>query len=308
MMRLRLSGLFVCVATLSACGGLSKKADLGDAAPTYRERVGSTRLKDLKLGVACPLDSAFEKEDWHKQIEFAKACVQSHNFTRVEAIGDTLATHASQTPWGPYFLSLGASARKDFPRAQWMLDLALKKAPNEGLLHYELARLNWQTNQEAAAVAEMKRASDLNASLFEAHLTLGQLAFERGDLNESRKYLSRAEGVDAHDLNLLLTRADVEVRARDYNAAERYLAQAVAQNPKALKARLALAEIQEQQLKKNAEALSNYKQVKALGVEANADGVVPGNLDQRIQALEKLLAQAGHPNKIDENRRPSAER
>ncbi|NJL25453.1 MAG: hypothetical protein HC902_09945 [Calothrix sp. SM1_5_4] len=116
---------------LAACASKEMKKD-APPAPTYTEKVGSVGLEVYKPALPCPQETGgWQKEDWRKVVSMASACVKAKDWNRVEKIGNHLAVSAHLTPWGAYYLSLAAMARKDYPRAQWMLELALKKAPGE---------------------------------------------------------------------------------------------------------------------------------------------------------------------------------
>ena len=62
-------------------------------------------------------------------------------------------------------------------------------------------------------------------------------------------------------------------------------------NPRSAKARLALAQVQEEHLKKAQEALHGYKQLKQLNADRKLDETIHINLDEKIQSLEKNISQ-----------------
>jgi tetratricopeptide (TPR) repeat protein len=298
---------------LSACASAptsstASKDSLNDKqGPTYNEKVGAVGIDALKPSASCPHDRAYEKEDWRHAVTRANACVKAKDWTRVEQIGDFLAMHAPLTPWGAYYLSLAASARKDYPRAQWMLELALKKAPNEGIFHYELGRLNWELGDEAGAIKEIKQASDLSPGLLDAQFVMGQIALQKDDLSGARALFRKVLAADSHNAPALMAASEVEIKARDFAAAESLLNRAISANPRGAKARVALAQIQELNLKKIDEALQTYRDLKLLASRHKLDESVPFNLDDKIQALEKTLSQADHASKVSK-RQPSSDK
>ncbi|MGZ3721874.1 MAG: tetratricopeptide repeat protein [Bdellovibrionales bacterium] len=277
-------------------------------APSYEEKVGSMAVEQVKT--ACPADSKWEALEWKKISPYANACVKAKDWGKVEKMGNFLATHAHLTPWGPYYMSLAAEGRKDYPRAIWMLELALKKAPKEGIFHYELGRIHWELGDDADAVKHLKQASELSPSLTQAHWVMGQLAVQRHDFNEAETLFQKALKIDSKHLPSILGMATLTINNKDFARAEGYLTQAVALNPRSSKARLALAQVQAEHLKKYQDALHTYKQIKQMNADKKLDESVHINLDEKIQSLEKSLTQAAAKPKSGELtvRTPSGER
>lgn len=299
------------IAILSAgcASSPAKKRDSAEAMPkaTYSERVTVTSLAGPHpSSCATP---ALKREDWRAALPVANACVKAKDWTQVEKIGQFLARNAPLTPWGAFYLGMVAMVRKDYPRSRWMYELALKKAPNEGLFHYELGRVHWESNDMASAMKEFKLASDLGSVLTEAHYMAGAMALRKGELAEARKYLERALKTDQDHLAARLTAAQVEIEAKDFERAEEHLNRAVAVNPRSSKSRLALAQIQEIHLKKAADALRTYRDLKQLSAERKLDENVQVNLEEKIQALERSLSQARERQEGQVTvRKPTAER
>jgi tetratricopeptide (TPR) repeat protein len=290
----------------SAPSGTEKKSDsaLAPAAPTYSEKVATVNLTEFKPATACPADGKFESPDWRKVAGYANACVKAKDWRKVENIGNYLAKNAHLTPWGAYYLSLAAASRKDYPRATWMLELALKKAPTEGLFHYQLGRLHWEMGNDTDALKEMKLASDMNPSLTDAHYVTGQLALQKGDNSEAEKRFRKALAIDPKHVGSTMGIATLRMKAGDWAKAEGALEDAVALSPRSTRARLALAQVREQQLKKFQEALDTYKELRALQAQKKLDEITGINLDEKISTLEKSIAQAAKENQVSQ-RKPS---
>lgn len=285
--------------------GSEKKSEKAPT-PTYTEKVTAVNLNEFKPVASCPADGKWESPDWKKVAAFANACVKAKDFRKVEMIGNYLAKSAHLTPWGAYYMSLAAQSRKDYPRATWMLELALKKAPNEGLFHYQLGRLLWEQGEDAAALKEMKLASDLNPTLVDAHYVTGQIAMQKDDNGEAEKRFRKALAVDPKHAPASLAIASLRLKAQDWSRAEGALEEAISLNPRSTRARLALAQVREQQLKKFQEALDTYKELRSMHSSKKLDEPVTLNLDEKISMLEKSLAQASKENQVS-SRKPSQE-
>src|SRR5262249_51286318 len=157
----------------------------------------------------------------------------------------------------------------------WMLELALKKDPKEGLFHYELGRIHWELKEDQDALKELKQASDLNAGLTDAHWIMGQMAVGRQDYSAAEKYFQKALASNSQHVPSLLGMATLKINSKDYVKAEDYLNQAISLSPKSAKARVALAQLQEQHLNKLDEALRTYKQIKQMAAKNQLDEAAP---------------------------------
>lgn len=275
--------------------------------PTYSEKVPTAPVALARAAQTCPSSPAvWENQDWRKVTAMANACVKANDWYKVETLGNHLSVKASLTPWGPYYLALAAGSRKDYPRAVWMLELALKKSPSEGLFHYELGRIAWELGDDAQAKQRMKTASDLSPSLTEAHWVVGQLAVDAQDLREAEMRLRKALDSNSKHWPSIMSMAALKIKAKDWEAAEDYLGRGISLNPRSGKARLALAQLQEQQLKKVREAISGYKEMRQLTATKSLDDAPALNYEQKIKDLEKSLPEVAKKSPTAE-RKPSAD-
>jgi tetratricopeptide (TPR) repeat protein len=287
-----------------ATGGSSTKSATVAPVPTYNEKAGAVALSDFNAG-GCPADGKWEGPDWRKALASANACVKAKDWRKVELIGNYLAVSAHLTPWGSYYMSLSAQNRKDYPRAVWMVELALKKAPNEGLFHYQMGRLYWEQGQEQLALKSLKQASDLNANLTGAHYIMAQMALQKESYAEAEKLFRKALAADSKHWPSLMGMATVKMKSYDWTNAVVYLEDGVRQNPRSAKARLALAQIHETQIKNLQEALSVYKELRSQAMAKKLDEPVVLNLDEKISALEKSASQVSKGKELV--RKPTAE-
>ncbi len=220
--------------------------------PTYSEKVGAMTVAEVSSKTKCPKDGAWNGQDWKKIIPMANACVKAKEWRRVENIGAYLGIHASLTPWGAYYMSLAAGNRKDFPRAIWMMELALKKAPNEGLFHYQMGRMYWEQEDDVNALKSLKLASEKNPDLTDAHWVMGQIALQRGEHPQAEKLLERALDNDPRHWGALMAMASLRTKEKNWDQAESLLSRALRVNPKDTKARQALNQVNEMQAKNQA--------------------------------------------------------
>lgn len=294
-LQILVSATALLVAGCASAPALKKAVDV--PVPTYSEKVEALPVDEVR-GVSCPRDNMWEASDWRKIVPLANGCVKAKEWGKVERMGDHLAKKAHLTPWGPYYLSLAAENRKDYPRAMWMLELALKKDPKQGIFHFEMGRIQWEQGDESAALKSLKTASELNPSLTEAHYIMGQMALQRGSNSEAESLLKKALDNDGNHWATLMALAVLKSRTGDWNKAAEYLARAVNQNPRSSRARVALAQIQETHLKRLPEALQSYKAIKQLASARKLDEIVQFNLDEKIKTIEATTREPSSDRKV----------
>ncbi len=219
--------------------------------PSYDEKAGVVEADAVKPR-ACPADGAWEKVEWRKVIPMANACVSAKDWRKVELIGRHLGQNAPLTPWGAYYMSLAANARKDYPRAVWMIQLALKKAPKEGLFNYQLGRLHWEMEDDVAALQELEKAIELNPKLTDAQWIIGQIALKRGDHKKAERHLTMALEQNSKHAQALLAMASLRAKQKNWVDAESFLTRAQRVHPRDANIQAALNHVRENRAKMKA--------------------------------------------------------
>jgi tetratricopeptide (TPR) repeat protein len=235
----------------------------------------------------------------------AAACARAGQWTMVEEFGNQMAIQFPGDAWGSYFLSLSAEHNKDWPRARWMIELAVKKSPNEGLCLYQLGRLQWLMGEKMTALDTLKKASDKNASLVDAHVLMGQIAMFDQKKSDAEKSFLKAYEVDAKNLAALMGLAEVYRMNKNWVEAEKYLRRAVSAHPKHLEARLQLAQGLETFAQDMSGALDVYREIKKLDQKKELDATPAFDLNAKIQTLQASVAEQ-MKRKMSE-RQPSGE-
>ena len=292
------------------CAGGNAKKDLGPNSGDPRKQVyldgvkaQSPRLESPRSTCPSP-EKQLENQSWQRLMGFANACVVAKNWNQTEAIGNLLSTHDPLSPWGPYYLGLVAEAHKDFPRALWMIELALKKAPQMGVIHYEQGRLLFALEDVGGAVNAFRRAVKFDVDMTEANLALGQILFREQYWSEALPYLEKGLEKDRKNLLALIAAAECRIQAHDYKLAAEYLDRAQELDSRRMIVRLRLAEIQEEHLKEYSKALSGYKDLKSMAARKRLDQPISVDLDGKIKHLEQLVAKL---EKTQSNRNPSSD-
>ena len=170
-------------ALITACTAMPPK----EVRKPVEEVATPTEMAQIKLApvsepAELPINCERKDEDkssWKDLLERADQCVRERNWRLVEEIGFELGRKYMKLPWGAYFLSLSAEARADFPRAQWMAELSVKKSgEHSGLFHYQLARIYLAMRDMNAVIKEIKIAVAKEPTLREAHSFLASV-YER---------------------------------------------------------------------------------------------------------------------------------
>ena len=151
--------------------------------------------KSSKRSCSIKMSSTFSKiKRWSSIMRRVNNCVQGRNWDSVEHAGSQMARFRPLSPWGAYYMSLAAEGKKHYPRALWMIDLALKKDVQVSVLHYQKARILWLLEQEEEAKKEMKIAdqiSDKKTRVPEVSFTLGAAGFLAKDCHQAMSYFKK---------------------------------------------------------------------------------------------------------------------
>jgi len=234
---------------------------------------------------------------WKEKLKVGNACVLSGQWASVETVGAFIAEKEHQSPWGPYYLSLAAEARSDFPRALWMIDLASKKAPNNGMMVYQAGRIHWKNGDRLSAKRSFEAAIKLASNLSEAHSILGQLALLDGNLSDAEKRFQKALQSDSRNQSSLLGLAEVKIKKKLYKEAIDLLGQAISNAPSSYQARVRQAYVFEVLDKNYPEALSAYRRIQTLDGNKRLDAAVDIDLESKIRSLEALVKNSV-PNQV----------
>lgn len=234
-------GLAGCATSPAPKSGLLSSPDAKAATASYKV-VGYT-MAQMSGSKSCPhtVDKSASVLD---DIKSAAACVRSDKWHQVEELGNQMAIQYPNDAWGAYFLSLSAEHAKDWPRARWMAELAVKKAPNEGVTLYQLGRVQWAMNERLTAISTLEKAVEKNPTLVEAHVLMGQLALMDNNRSSAEKSFLNAYGLDSGNFVALMGLAEISRQNKHWADAAKYLRQAVSAHPKDTEARDQLAQVQ----------------------------------------------------------------
>jgi tetratricopeptide (TPR) repeat protein len=281
----------ISVLTLVGCasGPVKEKADLvaQQKAKLYKKSIRSVPQSDIRGGACTRLAAKVKGQwDWKEAVETAGTCMQAKEYAKVEEIGNELATRTPAAPWGPYFLALAAREKGEIERATWMSELALKRAPDLGLLHYLKGQIQWTKKEFTPAVASFERSLELDNANWPAHLFLGQLYFrDQNYAKASKHFYEVLKSMPRHSI-ALSGLAESQIHENNpYGALDAY-ARLAETYPKDGQYLSRTAEIYENVLNDLPRALATYRnlrgQFKAGRVQKNVDP----EIESKIKELE----------------------
>ena len=222
---------------------------------------------------------------WKDAVDSANACMRAKDFQHVEEIGNELAVREPAAPWGPYYLGLAARESGNLERALWMAELALKRAPEIGVLHYLKAQILWTKKDYKASVDDFEMAVRFDDENLPAHLFLGQVYFRDQDFSRASKHFYSVLKIEPRHPIALSGLAESQLHENNpQGALEAYtrLAEAYPHDGQYLSR---MGEIYENVMNDVAGALGVYRQLQA-GVHS---GMISKNVDSQNDSKIKEL-------------------
>jgi len=295
-MKLRLElPLILLLAGCGTTGAVTKKEPAAEPqAKTYTQSISSVGLAYVQAS-QCPKSlksaDALAKADWKELVSMANGCVKAERWSHVDDLAEVLSTREPRAPWGAYYWALVAEARHDHSRAVWMIDLALKKAPEAGVLHFEKGRLLWKDGSFTPAMESLLKAVQLDGSLSEAHVFLGQIYFRDQDYAKATQHFYTVLKSRPTDPIALSGLAESRLQAGDTNGALEAIKRAVSAYPDRIEFALREAYIFETIVGDKVQALEAYRGAKNVISSKRIKGAVAANVEKKISELEKLTRQ-----------------
>lgn len=240
----------------------------------------------------CPPNQAYKKQSWKSLVHQAASCVRANNFFQVERIANHLAKVEPESHWGAYFLSLAAESRNDIPRAFWMIELALKKAPEDGILLFQRARLHWASKNHILAVKDLEEAVDRNPTIVEAHLLLAQVQFTTDELGDAEASFKQVLAQDPKRPEALFGLGEIAFKTQRYDEAYAYHKKAANYDSRLAVSFMRMAQIQEIHFKDYSASLEAYKDLQRRVGLNRVDGTLPIDVSEKVKNLSLLVQQS----------------
>lgn len=246
---------------LVGCATASPAPDAVVETQKYQEKVYAQDAKDARRSsTTCPKDSRWMKEEWKKRMLMANACAGEGNWNKVEELGNYMAQHEPLAPWGTYYLSLSATSRKDYSRAMWMIELAMKKSPKEAMLQYQQGKIFWHMGDFAKATKSFEKTLSLDPQFHEAHVMLAQVYYRDQDYDKALKHFESVLAENSRHFNALVGRAEIHMKKNMIKEAYEGYSRAVSMAPANMKTplneKMKSLEVQLAQMQQQAEKVT----------------------------------------------------
>lgn len=304
---IRASAMLASAALLQACAAAPAKRSAEAPAKVYSRSVASIGLNQIQ-GSSCPKTMKshefYAKSDWKELVGVANACVKAERWSHVESFGELLSIREPRAPWGAYYWALAAEQRNDPARALWMIELAIKKAPEAGILHFQKGRLLWKESSYSPAMEALLKAVQLDGTLSEAHVFLGQIYFRDQEYAKATQHFYTALQSRPSDAIALSGLAESRLQAGDTTGAIDAMKRAGQAYPDRYEFALREAYIFESILGDKVQALQAYRNAMGIISSKKIKGATFVNVEKKIAELEKVTRQ---PSNIAEKKAPAPE-
>lgn len=262
---------------------------------------GLTATPVASAGETC---TAVKNASWKTMVSKASACVRSAQWALVEDYAYELSRTDVDSPWGLYFYSLAAEGKKDYHRALWMIEAAIKKAsPKVALFRYQKGRLMWLDKPSEAALKEIEAAVKADPNLIDGYVFLGDARLRSWDLSQAENHFSAAVRLKSNHYEAVRGLADVKRLKGNLRDSIPLLAQAQSLKPTELSTRVYLAAAYEEE-KQHSEALSTYRKLRESMISGLIKEKPDFDVNEKIRSLESMIA----ANEAKAKQQPAAPR
>jgi len=251
---------------------------------------------------ACTVNNDYLKMNWKALVTQAGQCVRAKNFFQVDRVANQLAKVEPESHWGAYYLSVAAEYNKDLPRAFWMINLALKKAPEDGIALFQRGRLYWNSDQKDLALEDLKEAAKRNPSISEAHLLLAQVYFTLDEPKKSKFHFEQVLSQNSQNSFALFGMGELHFKNQNYEEAYSFHKRALAVDSRLAISYLRLAQVQELHQKDYVSSLETYKDLQRRVSLNRVDGKLPIDVSEKVRSLSLLVKQSVAKVKVDDEK------
>lgn len=286
-------GALVLSAMMAACSSApvattARKVNAAEVQRKYASQIDSSFAGEKKYE-NCPAQKQVDADkNWKSLMEKANGCINKGQWSMVEAIGERISQVEPDAPWGAYYLSVASENKSHTERAMWMIDLALKKASDVGILRYQKGRILWKQQFYKEAIAEMEKSLSLDKNIKDAHLFLGQVYLRELDFKKAQNHFEQVLVRESRNHQALFGLSSCHIEMDNAKEAISVLDRAIANFPRVLDFRLQEVYVYENLTKDSVVALAKYKQLQSLMAAKKVEGSVPFDIGQKIKTLEEV--------------------
>lgn len=283
-------GAIALAALMTACSSapvaMTKKVNAAEVQRKYASAVQSSFVGETKFE-NCPIQKQVETDkNWKSLMSKANGCINKGQWAMVETIAERISAVEPDSPWGAYYLSVASENKGHTERAMWMIDLALKKSSDVGVLRYQKGRILWKQQFYKEAIAEMEKSLEMDKGIKDAHLFLGQVYLRELDFKKAQVHFETVLLQESRNQPAMFGLASCYIEQESVKEAISVLDRAISNFPKVLDFRLQEVYVYENLAKDMNMALAKYKLLQSLLSSKKIEGSVPFDIAQKIKTLE----------------------
>jgi tetratricopeptide (TPR) repeat protein len=285
--------LALLILSAAGCSSAPVQKTATESEKVYSRSVSSVGLAYVQA-TSCPKaikPDAYTRTDWKELVGIANACVKSDRWSHVEILAEMISVREPKAPWGAYYWAIAAEHKHDQARALWMIDLALKKAPDLGILHFQKGRLLWGDKLYNQAMEELLKAVQADGNLSEAHVFLGQIYFRDQEYAKATQHFYTVLKARPNDPIALSGLAESRLQSGDTMGAIEAIKRAVSAYPDRIEFAMREAYIFETVVGDKAQALQAYRNAMNVISNKRIRGPIAITVEKKISELEKLTRQ-----------------
>lgn len=298
LLNFNLIGIIV-VLILSSCASKDLSKTLKSKA--YVDYISYQNLKNQKRegSLRCPkYKKLYKNRNWKKIILMANDCVERAEWANLQKLSYFMAQKFPYSPWGMYYLSLYSENKKDFENSLWMVDGALKKAPNLAMFSYQKGRILWKLKQAQRAVVEFNKAIELDSMISPAHNFLGQIYIKEQKYKKAISHFKISLEERRYSRFALKGLGEAYFNLNQYEESLKYLSRAMSFFPFDLRIRIRQAYIYEKIKGETKKALLIYEKIKFLQTKGKIKKNKDFDVSLKIESLKLILIENNKRRKI----------
>lgn len=244
------------------------------------------------FSASCPNNkNDLKDQKWNNMLEMANDCVKKKSWKTLNMVADKLSIMAPLSPWGPYYLSIYEEQKRNFDKAHWLIDLALKKTPNFGMLYYQKSRIHWAQDNKVEAITLAQKALELDNRIKSAHLFLANVYLSESEYNKALNHYAFLNNNGVDNQNVVLGLAESYYRLNKMQQAQPFLKKAVSIKRNDFKVKLMYAESLEVTDDTAKDALDVYRDLYKIANRNKKYSAKKDHLKMKVEHFDKKIAQ-----------------
>lgn len=177
---------------------------------------------------ACLLE---EKDSLTKLVSRANRCYKEEKWKDLKKIAVHMQRNYPKQPWGVYYRSLLAEKSQKYELSLWMIEIALKKDPQNALFLYQKARVQWALGDNFQAQETFEKLEDQRLTPYTS-VFLGNLAFQFKNCSKAIRFYEKVSQSSKQDVNFYRNYGHCLIQEKDYEIAETLLRKGLNYYPK----------------------------------------------------------------------------